>query len=240
MSRACAASRFIPPICIAASARCTPPVCSSPNSTESARRFRAEGDPSGRFDPPFSTVHVGVIDGGTARNIVARDCVFQWEFRGLPGVASSAARDRLEVFHASAAGARLHGFSGDGRRDRHRDRCSGPRAAAGLGGGAAGATAGQGQSHHRRALRLRGRSFPASRASRPCSAARAASTRRTSRTNLSKSPSSPPASTSCAAWRGSYPRKAAPLLCQHTHTPKPAPAASRSPIAIASNRRAVP
>jgi acetylornithine deacetylase len=60
--------------------------------------FRAEGDPSGRFDPPFSSVHVGTIAGGTARNIVARDCMFQWEFRGLPGVASSAARDRLEVF----------------------------------------------------------------------------------------------------------------------------------------------
>lgn len=39
-----------------------------------------------------------MIAGGTARNIVARDCAFQWEFRGLPGVASSAARDRLDVF----------------------------------------------------------------------------------------------------------------------------------------------
>ncbi|MGA8170733.1 MAG: acetylornithine deacetylase [Methylocystis sp.] len=60
--------------------------------------FRAEGDSSGRFDPPFCSVHVGVIAGGTARNIVARDCMFQWEFRGLPGVASSAARERLDAF----------------------------------------------------------------------------------------------------------------------------------------------
>jgi len=60
--------------------------------------FRAEGDPSGRFDPPFSSVHVGVIHGGTARNIVARDCEFQWEFRGLPGVSAHAARERLDAF----------------------------------------------------------------------------------------------------------------------------------------------
>lgn len=60
--------------------------------------LRAEGDPTGRFDPPFSSVHVGVIHGGTARNIVARDCEFHWEFRGLPGAPPTLARDRLEVY----------------------------------------------------------------------------------------------------------------------------------------------
>jgi acetylornithine deacetylase len=60
--------------------------------------LRAQGDPSGRFDPPYSSVHVGVISGGTARNIVARDCEFHWEFRGLPGIAPSTARDQLEIF----------------------------------------------------------------------------------------------------------------------------------------------
>ena len=60
--------------------------------------LKAEGDPSGRFDPPFSSVHVGAIHGGTARNIVAKDCEFLWEFRGLPGAPASLARDRLEVF----------------------------------------------------------------------------------------------------------------------------------------------
>jgi len=37
-----------------------------------------------RFDPPFSTVHVGHVTGGTARNIVAKDCSFAWEVRALP------------------------------------------------------------------------------------------------------------------------------------------------------------
>ncbi|CAA2105072.1 Acetylornithine deacetylase [Methylobacterium bullatum] len=42
------------------------------------------GDVSGRFDPPSTTVHVGTISGGTARNILPKVCTFHWEFRGLP------------------------------------------------------------------------------------------------------------------------------------------------------------
>lgn len=42
------------------------------------------GDPSGRFDPASTTVHVGTIQGGTARNILAKECRFLWEYRGLP------------------------------------------------------------------------------------------------------------------------------------------------------------
>ncbi|RNJ50404.1 acetylornithine deacetylase [Methylocystis hirsuta] len=60
--------------------------------------LRAAGDPSGRFDPPFSTIHVGVIHGGTARNIVAKDCEFQWEFRALPDAPPNFAYDRLENY----------------------------------------------------------------------------------------------------------------------------------------------
>jgi len=46
--------------------------------------LRGRGDPSGRFDPPWSTIHVGTIAGGNARNITARECKFHWEFRALP------------------------------------------------------------------------------------------------------------------------------------------------------------
>jgi acetylornithine deacetylase len=37
------------------------------------------------FDPPFTTVHVGVIEGGTAHNITAKDCRFGMDFRVVPG-----------------------------------------------------------------------------------------------------------------------------------------------------------
>jgi acetylornithine deacetylase len=63
-----------------------------------AEDLAAAGDPSGRFDPLASTISVGTIQGGTARNILARDCSFHWEFRGLPGVDPDYARQRLEQF----------------------------------------------------------------------------------------------------------------------------------------------
>ena len=37
------------------------------------------------FEPPWTTVHVGTIRGGTAGNITARDCCFEIEFRIVPG-----------------------------------------------------------------------------------------------------------------------------------------------------------
>jgi acetylornithine deacetylase len=43
------------------------------------------GDPTGRFDPPFSTIHIGTISGGTAQNIVPLKCGFGWETRLIPG-----------------------------------------------------------------------------------------------------------------------------------------------------------
>ncbi|MDX1448118.1 MAG: acetylornithine deacetylase, partial [Acidimicrobiia bacterium] len=37
--------------------------------------------PDSPYDPPFTTVNVGVVNGGTARNVVAGDCVIEWEMR---------------------------------------------------------------------------------------------------------------------------------------------------------------
>ena len=36
------------------------------------------------FVPPFTTVHVGIIEGGTANNITAKDCNFVMGFRCIP------------------------------------------------------------------------------------------------------------------------------------------------------------
>ncbi len=36
------------------------------------------------FDPPWTTLHVGEISGGTAHNITARDCRFDVDFRFVP------------------------------------------------------------------------------------------------------------------------------------------------------------
>ncbi len=64
-------------------------------------RLRAEmieiGDPSGRFNPPYSTIHIGMINGGTAQNIVPKTCNFGWETRLLPGFDSEFVPKRLQA-----------------------------------------------------------------------------------------------------------------------------------------------
>jgi len=75
----------------------------------------ARGDPSGRFDPPHSTVHVGTIAGGTARNILAKECRLHWEFRGIPGLDPNEIPRRLERFAEDVALKRLNRYGPFGR-----------------------------------------------------------------------------------------------------------------------------
>ncbi|HVJ72471.1 MAG TPA: acetylornithine deacetylase [Casimicrobiaceae bacterium] len=49
-----------------------------------ARRYRDDGRRDDGYDVPYTTVHVGTIRGGTALNIVPRDCTFDFEVRHLP------------------------------------------------------------------------------------------------------------------------------------------------------------
>jgi acetylornithine deacetylase len=65
-----------------------------------------------RFDPPYSTLHVGTIHGGTARNILARECMFHWEFRGLPGASSMAPLRLIQSYIDETALPRLTRFVG--------------------------------------------------------------------------------------------------------------------------------
>lgn len=53
--------------------------------TELGEELRDRGDETGRFTPPFTTLSVGTIEGGTAVNIIPRHCRFVWEYRALPG-----------------------------------------------------------------------------------------------------------------------------------------------------------
>ncbi|RPI44819.1 MAG: acetylornithine deacetylase [Betaproteobacteria bacterium] len=50
-----------------------------------ARRFRDQGPFDALYDIAHTTVHTGVIQGGTALNIVPKECSFDFEFRHLPG-----------------------------------------------------------------------------------------------------------------------------------------------------------
>ncbi len=75
-----------------------------------ARELEAPEKLDPRFDPPYSTLHVGMIRGGNARNILARECEFHWEFRGLPGFATADAAAMVQVFVDQVALPRLTRF----------------------------------------------------------------------------------------------------------------------------------
>ena len=50
------------------------------------------------FDPPFTTLNVGMISGGTAKNVIPGECRLTLEWRTIPGQASSLV---LELLHAA-------------------------------------------------------------------------------------------------------------------------------------------
>ncbi len=52
-----------------------------------------------RFDPPWTSVHVGVIKGGTAVNIIAPSCSFLWDLRALPEGDEQALPRAFEAWH---------------------------------------------------------------------------------------------------------------------------------------------
>lgn len=54
------------------------------------------------FDPPYSTLNVGVISGGTAHNITARNCDFVMTVRTVPGDDDWAERFAAEVARVEA------------------------------------------------------------------------------------------------------------------------------------------
>jgi acetylornithine deacetylase len=58
------------------------------------------GEQDPRFDPPFTTLQVTQIDGGTASNVVPVPCWFGWEIRGLPGFDPMLLDRRLKAFAA--------------------------------------------------------------------------------------------------------------------------------------------
>jgi acetylornithine deacetylase len=55
-----------------------------------------------RFEPPYSTVMVGTIKGGTAHNIVPKSCEFQWQVRSLPSAPPAEVPRDLTAFAKNA------------------------------------------------------------------------------------------------------------------------------------------
>ncbi len=55
------------------------------NQRNVENQAKQPGELQAMFNPPFTTCHVGTIEGGTANNITAKDCRFLMGFRVVPG-----------------------------------------------------------------------------------------------------------------------------------------------------------
>jgi acetylornithine deacetylase len=53
------------------------------------------------FEFPHTSVHVGMIQGGTAHNITAKDCEFAFEVRALPGVSAQDIVAQIKAYCAT-------------------------------------------------------------------------------------------------------------------------------------------
>ncbi len=55
------------------------------NHRNTENRAKPQTEVAAMFTPPWTTVHVGKVSGGTAHNITAGDCHFWMDFRVVPG-----------------------------------------------------------------------------------------------------------------------------------------------------------
>ena len=58
---------------------------------------RAAGPAGEGFDPPYTTLHAGRIEGGTADNVTAAECWFSGEIRALPSDSLARWQERLRA-----------------------------------------------------------------------------------------------------------------------------------------------
>jgi acetylornithine deacetylase len=82
-----------------------------------ADRFRREGPFDQGFDPPYTTLNVGRIDGGSAVNIIPRHCHVGFEFRPIPSVDPQGVIGEVERFLAEELNPRLAAGAAEARAE---------------------------------------------------------------------------------------------------------------------------
>lgn len=73
-----------------------------------ARRLAAEGPFEDGFDPPHSTLHAGLMGGGTILNMIPERAWFEMEVRSIPGDSRDAALARLRAHVATVIEPAMH------------------------------------------------------------------------------------------------------------------------------------
>ena len=76
-------------------------------------RLKTSGDPTGCFDPPYATLNVGVIAGGTVKNVVPKQCSITWEIRFPAGIDLTEPLAQMQKF-GQGLEARMRANSVDG------------------------------------------------------------------------------------------------------------------------------
>ena len=72
-----------------------------------ASKWRQDGPRDDRFDPPFTSLNIGLIEGGNALNIIPAHCAIRWEFRPIPAADPNRLRDEIELHFAESILPRL-------------------------------------------------------------------------------------------------------------------------------------
>lgn len=78
-----------------------------------AAEQRRQGPFDEGFDPPYTTINVGTVEGGTALNIIPRHCAFRWEFRPVPATDPADLLARVEAFVAESVLPRMRAVAAE-------------------------------------------------------------------------------------------------------------------------------
>jgi acetylornithine deacetylase len=65
------------------------------NQVNAAEQAKSPSDVAAMFDPPWTSLHTGIIEGGTAQNITAKHCRFDIGYRAVPDESPQTWRDRI-------------------------------------------------------------------------------------------------------------------------------------------------
>lgn len=63
-----------------------------------AEALKTRAPKGNRFDPPWTTLQVGTISGGAARNVIADHCSVEWEMRPVRNEDADFVKDRIRAF----------------------------------------------------------------------------------------------------------------------------------------------
>ncbi|MDX1736949.1 MAG: acetylornithine deacetylase [Alphaproteobacteria bacterium] len=62
------------------------------------RENEKRSDPTNGFEPHYTTIHAGMINGGTAMNIISRSAEFCWDVRNIPEDDPMSFKDRFDEY----------------------------------------------------------------------------------------------------------------------------------------------